>query len=408
MSLLRIYGSLSWGSLLDQPQHCQWALVNDSREPVAGEGLLADLPQRAERVQLVIPAAQVLITLARVPHGARRRAGSVLAFAVEEKTAGEPDANQVSWLGAVGDEDVLAVADKRGLERWHHALGAVGIRVDEVHCETLLLPVQAGEWSIAWNGSEGFVRTGEFEGAATDCGDRESPPLFLRLMLEEMKTRSAGPTSLALYMTTPDAAPDIAAWQRELGIELRIAGTWDWRTAPPDAGVSLAQQRQRWRVLSGAASRLRPAAWILGAALTMHAVALVTDWTLLAGDQRALRQQMETRFRTAFPDAVAVVDPALQMRRKLAEARHAAGLSDSGDFLPMIEQVAAAAKEFPVGAVRAVSYEGGRMTLELATNEEAAVHRVVARLIQSGLSVDTSPAPARAAGAKVVLIVRAS
>lgn len=406
MSLLRIYGSL-----VDQPQHCQWALTDGHGGPVAGEGRLADLPQRAERVQLVVPAAQVLITRARIPQGARRSAGSVLAFAVEEKTAGEPDANQVSWLGAVGDEDVLAVVDKQGLERWHHALGAVGIRVDEVHCETLLLPVQAGEWSIAWNGSDGFIRTGEFEGAATDCGDRESPPLFLRLMLEEAKTRGTGPASLALYMTTPDAAPDVAAWQRELGVDLRIAGTWDWRTTPPDAGICLTQQRQRWRVFSGAATRLRPAAWIMGAALTLHAVALITDWTLLASDQRALRQQMEARFRTVFPDTVAVVYPALQMRRKLAEARHAAGLSDSSDFLPMIEQVALATKELPAGTVRTVSYEGGRMTLELATNEEA-VRRIVARLIQSGLSVDAPPAQpttqARSASAKIILIVRAS
>ncbi len=409
MSLLRIHGgSFSCESLPDQPQHCQWALINGGSDPVAGEGRLADMPQRAERVQLVIPAAQVLLTRARIPHGARRHAGSVLAFAVEEKTAGEPDANQVSWLGAVGDEDALAVADKGWLECRQHALGAVGIRVDEVHCETLLLPVQPGEWSIAWNGSEGFVRTGEFEGAATDCGDRESPPLSLRLMLEEARARNAGPASIALYMTMADAAPDVAAWQRELGIELRIAGTWDWHTAPPDAGISLVQQRRRWRVFPGLAARLRPAAWIVGAALTLHAVALVADWTLLAADQRALRQQMEARFRAVFPDAVAVVDPALQMRRKLAEARQAAGLSDSGDFLPMIEQVAAAARELPDGTVRAVSYEGGRMTLELAANQEAAVQRIVARLLQSGLSVDRSPVPAGAASATVILMVRAS
>ncbi|MDD2915238.1 MAG: type II secretion system protein GspL [Gallionella sp.] len=410
MSLLRIYGQLS-----DQPQHCQWALISDIGEPVTGEGQLTDLPQRVGRVQLVIPAAQVLITRARVPHGARRNAGSVLAFAVEEKTAGEPDANQVSWLGAIGDEDVLAVVDKAGLERWQHSLGAIGIRIDEVHCETLMLPVCEGEWSIAWNGSDGLVRTGEFEGAATDCGDRESPPFSLRLMLEEAQIRSAGPTSIALYTTTPNAAPDIAAWQRELGIELRTAGIWDWRTAPPDAGINLVQQRKRWRIFPGMAIRLRAAAWILGAALALHAIALVTGWTLLASEQRTLRQQMEARFRAAFPEAVAVVDPVLQMRRKLAEARHAAGQSDSGDFLPMIEQVALAAKESPVGAVRTVSYEGGRMTLELSTNDEA-VRRIVARLIQSGLSVemlkDTSAAsskvPARAANAKAVLIVRAS
>ena len=403
MSLLRIYGSL-----LDPPQRCQWALVNNGREPVAGEGRLAELPRRAERIQLVVPAAQVLITRARVPHEARRRAGSVLAFAVEEKTAGEPDANQVSWLGAVGDNDVLAVVDKLGLTRWRDALAAAGVRGYEVHSETLLLPWTTGEWSLAWNGREGFVRTGEFEGAATDCGDREAPPLSLRLMLEEVEAHSAGPSSIALYTTGPDAAPDIEAWTRELGIAVNLAGTWDWRTAPPEAGVSLAQERQRWRAFTGAAARLRPAAWILGAALAIQAAALVIDWTSLAHEQRALRQQMESRFRAAFPDAVAVVDPALQMRRKLVEARHAAGQSDSGDFLPMIEKVMAGMKDLPAGGLRIVSYESGRMTLEVAANDEAAVHRIVTRLVQSGLSVEPAAALKRPGGATVVITVRAS
>lgn len=403
MSLLRIYSPLA-----DQAQSCHWVLIDGGREAVAGQGRLADLPKRADRVQLVIPATQVLITRARIPRGARRGPGSVLAFAVEEKMAGEPDASQVSWLGSVGDEDALAVIDRKGLERWRDALGAEGIGVDEVHCEILLLPLAAGEWSIAWNGSEGFVRSGKFEGTTTDCGDRNSPPLGLCLMLDEAKARGAGPAAIAIYATTPGAEPDVAAWQRELGTELRVAGTWDWRTAPADAGAGLAQQRRRWRAFSGAAKRLRPAAWILGAALALHAIALVTDWTLLASEQRTLRQRMESQFRGAFPETVAVVDPALQMRRKLAEARHAAGVSDSGDFLPMIEQVAAAAKELPAGALRTVSYEGGQMTLELSTNEAAAIQAIRARLLESGLSVETSPAATRAAKATVVLIVRAS
>ncbi len=403
MSLLRIYGSLA-----DAPQRCQWALVNNGRKPVAGEGRLAELPRRTERVQLVVPAAQVLLTRARVPQEARRRAGSVLAFAVEEQTAGEPDANQVSWLGTVGDNDVLAVVDKAGLARWRVALDAAGIRGYEVHCETLLLPWAAGEWSLAWNGREGFVRTGEFEGAATDCGDREAPPLSLRLMLEEADAHSAGPASIALYTTAPDAAPDIEAWTRELGIAVSLAGTWDWRTVTPGAGICLAQERQRWRGLTGATARLRPAAWILGAALAIQALALVIDWTSLAHEQRALRQQMESQFRAAFPDAVAVADPALQMRRKLAEAHHATGQSDSGDFLPMIGKVTAAMKDLPAGGLRIVSYESGRMTLEFSASEEAAVQRIVTRLVQSGLSVEPAAASKRPGGATVVITVRAS
>ena len=146
----------------------------------------------------------------------------------------------------------------------------------------------------------------------------------------------------------------------------------------------------------------------MGGALALHAAALVADWTLLASEQRALRQQMESRFRTVFPDAVAVVDPALQMRRKLAEARHAAGVPDSGDFLPMIEMVAAGLKESAPDSLRAVTYEDERMTLELAASDEAAVRRIAARLRETGLTVDVSPVPAEAGTGAVVINLRAS
>jgi general secretion pathway protein L len=409
MSLLRIYASLR-----ETPRQCQWALVSEGREPVLGQGPLSQLPQRAERVQLVLPAAEVLITRANLPRSAKRHAGAVLAFAVEEETLGDPDANQVSWLGSAADADILAVTDRQGLKSWQDALEAAGIGEYEVHCETLMLPLAAGEWSLAWDGREGFVRTGEIEGGATDCGDRETPPLSLRLMLDEAKARIETPKSIALHlsMSAPDSgsdtAPDLDAWQRKLGVALRLARPWDWRRAPPEAGVSLVQERARWRLHPATLQRLRPAAWLVAIAFAVHALALVADWTRLASEQRSLRAQMESRFRAAFPDAVAVADPALQMRRKLTDARHAAGQPDGGDFLPMIEKVATALKEVPVGALRIASYESGRMTLELATVEEVAVRRIVTRLVQAGMQVDTAPGGTRSGNSTVVLTVRSS
>jgi general secretion pathway protein L len=378
MSLLRIYAPLG-----DGPSRCEWALI-DGLQSVRGEGTLAELPRGAHRIQLVIPAAQVLITRAKLPPGARRRDARLLAFAVEEATAAEPEANQVSRLGA----DAVAVLDRKGLERWRDALEAAGLRAYEVHSEILLLPRASGEWSLAWNGAEGFVRSGEFEGAATDAGDPATPPLSLRLMLEQ-----ARPDAIAVYGTLPD----LAAWQRELGIPMRAGGAWDWRAAPEQAGISLAQERRRWRVTPAAAASLRRAGWIAGAALALHGAALLADWMILGGEQRAVRAQMEARFRSAFPDAVAVADPALQMRRQLALARHRAALPDGGDFAPMIAKVALGLKELPPGALRTVSYESGRMTLELAATEDAELRRIAARLARTGLIVDV-------AGAKLITV----
>ena len=407
MSVLRIYAPLG-----EAPLRCEWVLMGGPGPANHGEGPLAALPRRAEQVQLVIPAAQVLITRARLPAAARRRAGPMLAFAVEEATATDPDANQVSWLGAVGSNagstaasngannaggevdggaaDALAVVEKRGLMRWRDALQSLGIRAYEVHAETLLLPRSEGEWSVAWNGSEGFVRTGDFEGAATDGGDASSPPLSLRMMLEEARLRGGQPRAIAVYQLAPGTPPDLKAWEAALGVPMRAAGAWDWRAAPVQEGVSLAQERRRWRVAPAMLRRLRPAAWIAAAALVIHGASLVADWSLLRGEQRGLRTQMEARFRSTFPDAVAVADPVVQMRRQLAVARHRAGIPDAGDFAPMIEKVALAFKDLPPGGLRSVSYESGRMTLELAAVDEKAMRRAVALLTQSGLGVDVT------------------
>lgn len=404
MSVLRIFCSA-----IEAPPSVQWALAGDGAT-VQGEGPFAQLPRTAERVELVMAAAQVLITRVRLPGAAGRRSESLLAYAIEERLATEPDADQVSRLGSAGDAQVIAAVNRKALEHWRMALGAAGIEAYGVCCETLMLPLQAGSWSMAWNGEEGFVRSGELEGGATDRGDRQSPPLALRLMIEEARARNRAPAAIALYLTTPEAAPDVAAWQRSLGISFLPAQAWDWRSAPQLAGIPLMQRQRRWppEFDRSAKLRLRRVAWIAGLALAIHAAALGADWVRLAGAQRSLQQKMELRFRSLFPDAVAVANPALQMRRKLTEARHAAGRNDPGDFPNLLTQVAAALKELPVGAVRVVSYENGRMTLELAVSEESVVRRSTARLTEAGLRVEPLPPASRTGRDTVTLTVGAS
>jgi general secretion pathway protein L len=399
MTVLRVRCSLNDDTFL-----CQWALIDPGREPIDGEGPVGELPRHARRVELIIPATEVVITRARLPPRARRRGVAVLAYALEEDVLGEPEQNHVVGLGLADGEDVLAVFDKQGLQRWLDALDDLGIRAVEVYCETLLLPRVPGEWSLAWNGREGFVRTTQIEGGATDCGDGESPPLSLELMLEEAAARNAYPGAIAIHVTTPDALPDLDAWQRSLGLALRDAGEWTWRTSGVDPGTRLVHKGRRLQVSAGAIARLRPAAWIAAAALVLHGLALVADWTRLTLEQRGLRQQIEARFRSVFPDAAAVADPALQMRRKLADARHAAGQPDDGDFLPLLETVASRMNELPSGTFRVISYDSGQLTLELAPVDEAKLGRMTAGLAQAGLRIDAGPASRREGGKRLLSV----
>jgi len=199
------------------------------------------------------------------------------------------------------------------------------------------------------------------------------------------------PEGIDLHATGPEALPDIEAWQRFLGVKIIPAERWDWRTAAPDAGISFAREQRRWHAFAGALPRLRPAAWVAGIALALHGTALAVDWARLAGEQQSLRAQMESRFRSVFPDTVAVADPALQMRRKLAEARRSANKPDDGDFAVMTARVAPALKPLPSGALRVVSYESGRMTLEFFADDQSLSARIAAQLAQAGLAVSATP-----------------
>ncbi|HVY07575.1 MAG TPA: type II secretion system protein GspL [Burkholderiales bacterium] len=401
MKQLRIYCPLQ-----QVPSQCKWALVDSKGQTTTGTSPIKDLPRRVDRVQLVIPASEILITRARIPASAAQRGGgAVLAFALEEQTATDPDANIVSWLGKSGDMSVLAAIDRRGLDRWRDALRQAGIQSFEIHSEMLWLPRASDEWSISWNGFEGFVRTGPFEAATTDSGSEKAAPLSLHLLLDQARSNGHPPRGLALYTTADDAIPDLEAWGKDLDIPVRHAGAWTWHSGASGEGIALAQEARRWGSVATAIPKLRLAGWMLALALVVHAVALVVDWTLLANEQRTLRRQMESRFRSAFPDTVAVVDPLLQMRRKLAEVRHNAGQPDAGDFLPMTAKVALATKELPPGTVRILSYEGGRATFDLMTVDTGSLDRAISRLREAGFGVEKSPSPAGAGRAVVTVRV---
>ncbi len=399
MSVLRVFCPL------EQPaQRCAWVLFDAGRPPLQGESPLSELPRRVSRVELVLPATQVVMTRTQVPPAARRRGGNTLAFAVEDGILGDADATAAMWIGRSRERDVVARVDRQALERWLQALATLGFRTIDIHAETLLLPMANGEWSVGWNGEDAFVRTGRLEGAALDCGGEVSPPLGLRLMLEEAAAQNARPQSVALFTVDGARPPDVDAWGDALGVRVRAAGEWDWRQSSAGASDPLMRRQRRWHLSPALTRKLRPAAWMTGAALALNLVALSVDCARLALEERALRSAMETRFRSAFPEAVAVADPALQMRRKLAHARHAAAIADPADLLPMLQLADNATAGLPAGALRAVGYDQGRLVLELAGLDDRAVARVAARFREADTLVDV---PRRGGAALQTIVVRA-
>lgn len=372
-------------------QHCEWALLAAGQEPQYGTGAL---PPHAGRVEHVLAAADVLLLRCVLPANARNPGAQLLAFAAEECLGSDPAANSVCRLAlAPGGESILAVVDKAVLEEIHSALAALGIDEYTTVCETLLLPYEPDTWSLLWHGSEGSVRTGLAEGGATDSGDSSTPPLSLQLWLDAARENGNCPAVLVIHADDAALHPDMVAWSRALDIEVATGPTWRWYgSAEAVAGPFLWQRRRHWQGLAAILPRMQPALWLLIAALGLHTAVLLQAWASLSAEKTHLQDQMESRFRQVFPGAV-VVEPVLQMRRQLANARQQAGQADDSGFLPILARVAAVGAVTP-GSLRMLSYESGRLTLELSDSSDAVLAPLMEHLRQAGLDVDLEPASA--------------
>jgi general secretion pathway protein L len=384
MSILRIYFSASWR---DSASPCPWALCDEGGAVLqSGADPLASLPKGHECVAIAA-ADRVLFTSATLPAGSRRRWQAALPFAVEENTLPDPEDNHVVPGATLADGRVaLAVVDKAWLKRIVDGCQNAGLSLRRMVAETLLPALKPASWTLVLDGASGFVRSGEASGMAIDSGDATHAPLALRLNAappERIEVRYAH--------SVPAAARALPQWP-EVSASLTLGAPWDWRQAqiPADAWNLLWGEFTPRARISEWWPTLRPAALILLTALGIAVLGTLIQWGMLAAEKRSLTQDMEQHFRAAFGTSATLVDAPLQMRRNLAELRHQAGQADDSDFIALLDAAAPALATLPVGDLRALHYESGRLDADIKTTAD--LNALRQRLQARGLSVQTSAA----------------
>jgi general secretion pathway protein L len=102
-------------------------------------------------------------------------------------------------------------------------------------------------------------------------------------------------------------------------------------------------------------------AWALaGTIVVLQFAFTAADAWRLEQERRSLEAEREAIFRAAFPEAKTVVDPALQMRRNLADLQRTRGQAAASDFLVL---ATAASKADPQPA-RKLAYANGRLEID--------------------------------------------
>ena len=381
---------------------CDWALREAVRTR-SGTSPWADVP-RAEQLVLIVAASRVLLTRLNLPAVGQAKLREMLAFAVEDKLLAEPEKIHAvaAARGPSGDTDI-AVIDKAWLRQQLAHLQQHGLRPDEMRVETLLPRLENNTWSLVWNGRGGFVRTGKNSGIVLDGGDTHTPPLALTLALDEARAAHAAPEGILLYHTEGASVP---VWNESLNLNIEQGGPWTWQTSVDGGhhnGLNLLQgefapprKGQAWT------KQLRPALPVLGIIVALHLVASLGDWARLRHEKNRLQNDMVATFKKTFPEATAVVDPALQMRRNLSGLRRTRGVADSADLLPLL---AAAAPLMRQGKILTLQYEQDKLQFDLLLQDSAQLATLRAQLPKLPLRAELGAPNTLPSGIKVQLTV---
>lgn len=375
---LRIYLTAHWQ---DAASGCAWVLLDDAgnaRE--SGSGTLASMPH-SDEATVIVSAERVLATTAVLPRIKRSKLETALPFALEDALIDDATEAHVTPGAKLPDgRTVLYTLNKNWLARFLAASAAAKVRVRRVVPEFCLLPTRAGEWSLAWDGAQGFLATTHSLGGALDSGDDAHAPVSLQLRLQQ-----DAPAALRLF----SLGNEVQAPNWGLGVPVICEKqSIDWRKAPlPDDVPNLL-----WGKLapppriSELWPWLRPA---LMAALLLFGVEVCTsnlEWALLANEKRHLMHEMTETFQETFGTDATIVDAPLQMRRNLARLRHAAGISDDADFSPLLDKFAAASSSLPGSTLRTLRYADGKLDIEMVLASAAMLDKLQQRIAETGLT----------------------
>lgn len=388
MSVLRIYFSDQWR---DSSSVCPWALCDESGS-VLQQGLspLALMPKTRDCIG-ILAADRVLIFTTPKPPGNKRRWPSALPFIAEEHTLTDPeDIHAVPAASSEPGMITVSVIAKSWLKQIVSATTAAGLPLRRLISESMMPALPADSWTLVWDGHNGFLRTSETTGLALDGGNNRTPPLALLLSLTEAAVNAPRQIELRYIESQavavlPSLQAALPSWN--LPVPLILGDVWDWQRAP----ISNATPNLLWgdftpplRLFDGL-SRLRPALFILLAALVIEVVGTHIEWAMLARDKHALTQNVEHIFRGVFGDDSTLVDAPLQMQRNLANLRHATGVADDADFLPLLDSVTPQLGT----AVHGLNYESGKLELDLKLANATELHAIEQKLQHNGLRVRT-------------------
>jgi general secretion pathway protein L len=282
----------------------------------------------------------------------------------------------------------VAVIDRGLLTRALDALTDAGYRPRAAYSELYVIPAPAaGVLSVRVDRGHGVARSAKHDGFTFDFDGQNMPPaLYLAI-------RQLGIRQLRAF---GHEAGKLTSFAEQLGVAIDVSVNEVDPTATA-AAVNLLQGPFAPGGMLGSLSLPRvsaasikvPAIWA-GVAALVFVAGMNAYWLKLDAESGALRAQMETAFRSVFPETNAIVDPVLQTQRQLGNLRARAGIPSADDFSVLNVQATQLLANAPIGAVAGVEYRDGalRVKFKPGTADNPGLQNALrAQAVQQGLNL---------------------
>ena len=344
------------------------------RESTRGEAPVALLP-KASAVDLVFDSNDVFITAIASPKLSEGRLRMALPNILEDRLLADAADCHFAFnipRGGTGTTTIaaqpkmpVAVIDRGILTRALDVVTEAGFKVRAAYSEIYTVPAPAaGVLSVRVDRGRGIARSATHDGFAFDLTDDTVPPALA------LAVRQLGVKRIQVFGRDGARMSPLAG---VLNVQIDV-NAQEADLASTETGVSLLQGAFAQggmignfvgssRVSLSSRSVRVPLLWVAAAAAV--AILGMNAYNLkLESEERTIRSQMETNFRSTFPEVTTVADTMVQTKQKLAEVRARAGIASANDFSVLNARTALLLSAAPVGSVAGIEYRDGALKVK--------------------------------------------
>ncbi|NOX91399.1 MAG: type II secretion system protein GspL [Gammaproteobacteria bacterium] len=372
-----------------------WVLRDEQRPTGAlFHGNLQEAAAQATgaRVSVLVPGVDVVLAQVELPAMKAQRLARAVPFALEEQLASDVDDLHV----AVGQRDTQgrvanAVVSRQRLDAWLEQLKTVGLQADVMTPEMFGLQWETEDepgqsrWSMLLDGQAGLLRTGAQTGLAfetdsllpvlqaciDDAGD--TPPVSLQLTVcDDAFADSDDYRALSALCAGKNI--DLSLDTKNEARSVMLTQGFDEQRA-----INLLQgDYSRKQQLEKLLRPWRPALMLGGLWLLFQVGVFVMEYSRLSTQSSELKEQVETVYRTAFPESRNIVNPKVQMQRGLEKLRGGGGQNDG--LLILLAKTGKVLKDTPGASLRTLRFKGNKLDVDVNMPDLQSLDKLKQRL----------------------------